>query len=66
MAIPPNDWVDILTDNIRKDNGLHTAGGSVIMTRDRNPGVCYICGINHYSNKCKYRDKSDTRGKEEE
>ena len=65
VAVPNNDGLEFLTDNIGQDGDMHTTYGSVIPTRDRNPLGHHICVMKHYTKTSPERYKSNTSGKKE-
>ena len=62
VVVPPNDWVDFLSDNRWQDGNVHATDGFVVLTRTGKPVGRHIYGMKHYANICPNRDKSDTSG----
>ena len=63
MEVAPNDGVDFVTNDRGQYIGVHTADGSMILTRARKPVEYHVCEMNHYIKKCPDMENSENQGK---
>ena len=59
-SVAKNDGVAFATESEEAD--VHATNG-IKMTRSRKSVICHVCGKNHYTNKCPYRDESASEKK---